>query len=90
MNKCDHETNNAREFIAGWQKRYKITLHEVSEEMLQVMEEYAGHRRQQAAHPDVEQILNRVSTNEITPRKALELLEGWADSVHECSKGSER
>src|SRR5438105_807368 len=74
---------NAKLFLADWQKRYRIILPDVSEGMLQAMEEYAGQRREQAAHPDIEQILNRVANHEITPAKAMELLQNWCD----CAKG---
>ena len=83
MDKHQGETSNARAFLAEWQKRYKITLHDISEDMLQAMEEYADQRRQQAAHPDIEQVLNRVATHEITPAKAMELLQNWSD----CASG---
>src|SRR2546421_6707718 len=79
MNKPRAQTTNARAFLAEWQKRYKITLHDISEDMLQAMEEYAGQRREQAAHPDIEQVLHRVATHEITPAKAMELLQNWSD-----------
>lgn len=74
----------AKAFLAEWQKRYKITLHDISEHMLQAMEEYAGQRREQAAHPDIEQVLNRVASHEITPAKAMELLQNWSD----CASGT--
>ena len=79
MDKRRSQTTSARAFLAEWQKRYKITLHDISEDMLQAMEEYAGQRREQAAHPDIEQVLHRVATHEITPAKAMELLQNWSD-----------
>ena len=84
MEKTRREISGAKAFVAEWQKRYKITLQDVSEDMLQSMEEYAGRTREQAAHPDVEQILNRVADHEITPAKAMELLQDWCD----CASGS--
>ena len=83
MNKVRSRTTNARAFLAEWQKRYKITLHDISEDILQAMEEYAGQRREEAAHPAIEQILNRVAHHEITPAKAMELLQNWSD----CAAG---
>ena len=83
MNKVRSRTTNARAFLAEWQKRYKITLHDISEDILQAMEQYAGQRREEAAHPDVEQILKRVADHEITPAKAMELLQNWSD----CAAG---
>jgi hypothetical protein len=79
MDKPHSKTTNARAFLAEWQKRYKITLDDISEGMLQAMEEYAGQRREQAAHPEIEQVLNRVAAHEITPAKAMELLQNWSD-----------
>jgi len=84
MDKPHSKTTNARAFLAEWQKRYKITLDDISEGMLQAMEEYAGQRREQAAHPEIEQVLNRVAAHEITPAKAMELLQNWSD----CAAGA--
>jgi hypothetical protein len=84
MDKRRAQTTDARAFLAEWQKRYKITLHDISEDMLQAMEEYAGQRREQAAHPEIEQILSRVANHEITPAKAMELLQNWSD----CAAGT--
>lgn len=84
MDKPHCQTTDARAFLAGWQKRYKITLHDISEDTLQAMEEYGGQRREQAAHPDIEQILHCVAAHEITPAKAMELLQNWAD----CAAGT--
>lgn len=84
MDKPHFQTTDARAFLAGWQKRYKITLHNISEDTLQAMEEYGGQRREQAAHPDIEQILHRVAAHEITPAEAMELLQNWAD----CAAGT--
>jgi hypothetical protein len=83
MDKPRTQMTNARAFLAEWQKRYKITLRDISEDMLQAMEEYAGQRREQAAHPDIEQVLNHVANHEITPAKAMELLQNWSD----CAAG---
>ena len=83
MNKVRSRTTNARAFLAEWQKRYKITLHDISEDILQAMEQYAGQKREEAAHPDVEQILKRVADHDITPAKAMELLQNWSD----CAAG---
>jgi hypothetical protein len=79
MDKPRAQTTDARAFLAEWQKRYKITLHDISEDILQAMEEYAGQRREQAAHPEIQQILSRVAAHEITPAKAMELLQNWSD-----------
>jgi hypothetical protein len=79
MDKHRTQMTNARAFLAEWQKRYKITLDDISENILQAMEEYGGQRREQAAHPDIEQILHRVAAQKITPAKAMELLQNWAD-----------
>ena len=84
MDKLHSQTTNARAFLAEWQKRYKITLDDISEDMLQAMEEYGGQRREQAAHPDIEQILHHVANHEITPAKAMELLQNWSD----CAAGT--
>ncbi len=75
MDKPRGGATNATAFIAEWQKRYTITLHNINEDILQAMEEYAGQRREQASHPDIEQILNHVASHEITPAKAIELLQ---------------
>ena len=83
MDKPHSQTTDARAFLAEWQKRYKITLDDISEGMVQAMEEYAGQRREQAAHPEIEQVLNRVAAHEITPAKAMELLQNWSD----CAAG---
>ena len=84
MDKLHSQTTNARAFLAEWQKRYKITLNDISEDMLQAMEEYGGQMREQAPRPEIEQILNRVAAREITPAKAMELLQNWAD----CTAGT--
>ncbi len=79
MDKARGDTVNAKEFIAEWQKRYRTTLPHIDENMLQIMEEYAGQMRERAGHPDIEQILERVASHEITPAKAMELLQNWSD-----------
>jgi len=84
MDKPRGGATNATAFIAEWQKRYTITLHNINEDILQAMEEYAGQRREQASHPDIEQILNHVASHEITPAKAIELLQNWSD----CASGA--
>jgi hypothetical protein len=79
VHKPEQRRLDARSFLAYWQKRYKITLDDVSEHILQAMEEYAGQSREQADHPDIERILSRVASHEITPAKAMELLQNWCD-----------